>query len=97
MSGKNRPYVQLDSQLREIYDSVDDLAFRGEYDGDNNLIYKGFARAGSSESSLVWQIAFLQYDGNNNLTSITWPKDATGAVSNDYEFSWTDRASYTYS
>lgn len=93
---KNRPYVLLDTQLRPIYNSVDDLAFRGEYAG-TNLVYKGFARPGASEDEHVWQIAFLAYDGNGNVLSIKWPKDSDGAPSNDYKFSWTDRASYTYS
>ena len=71
-------------------------AFRGEYDGSNNLIYAGFARPGSPEGLEVWQISKLTYSGSN-LVSITWPTSASGAASNDYEFSWTDRASYVYS
>lgn len=92
---KNRPYVLLDTQLRPIQNSVDDLAFRGEYAG-TNLIYKAFARPGASEGELVWQISFLSYDGSGNVVSIKWPLDSDGAFSNDYKFSWTDRASYTY-
>jgi hypothetical protein len=70
-------------------------AFRGEYDGSNNLIYAGFARPGSPESLPVWQISKLTYSGAN-LTSITWPTSSEGAVSNDYEFAWSLRATYTY-
>jgi hypothetical protein len=96
MANNNRPLNYLDSQSRVIFDSVDDTAFRGQYDGSNNLIYKGFARPGSDEGDLVWQIAFLTYTGTN-LTSITWPENASSVATNDYVFSWTDRASYTYS
>ena len=93
----NRPLNLLDADRRPIYDSVDDLAFRGESDASNNLIYLGSARVGASVSSAVWKIAKLAYDGSNNLTSITWPQDASTFASNDYEFIWNDRASYTYS
>lgn len=97
MPNTNRPINYLDSQGRQIFDSVDDLAFRGQYDGSSNLIYKGFAQPGASEGDLVWQISVLAYDGSGNVTSVTWPQNALGSASNDYIFSWTARASYTYS
>lgn len=93
---KNRPMARKDAQGNVIPGSFDDQAFRGEYSG-TNLIYKGFARPGSAEASLVWQIAKMAYDGSNNLTSITWPQDINAHANNDYQFSWTDRATYTYS
>lgn len=92
----NRPFGRLDAQGRLIYDSVDDLAFRGEYTG-NNLIYKGFARPGAATSSAVWQIAKLAYDGAGNVLSITWPQDSFSKANNDYIFVWDNRATYTYS
>lgn len=95
-SVQNRPFTRLDAQGRAIFDSVDDNAFQGQYSG-SNLIYKGFARPGASTSAPVWQIAFLTYDGSGNLLSITWPQNIQGNASNDYEFAWTLRASYTYS
>ena len=72
------------------------MAFQGAYSG-TNLIYRGFARPGASTSASVWQLAFMTYDGSNNLLSIQWPEDPNGHASNDYEFSWDDRATYTYS
>lgn len=96
MANNNRPLNYLDSQNRVIYDSVDDLAFRGQYDGSNNLIYKGFARPGSAEGDSVWQIALLAYT-SGNLTSIKWPQNSNMVASNDYVFSWTNRTTYTYS
>jgi hypothetical protein len=92
----NRPFNRLDAGERPIYDSVDDLAFQGEYTA-NNLIYKGFARTGASTSAPVWQIAKLTYDGSNNILSIIWPHNSEGNASNDYEFVWANRATYTYS
>lgn len=91
-----RPQGRLDAQGRVIPDSFSDESFRGDYTG-TNLIYKGFSRPGILESNAAWQIAKLAYDGNNNLISITWPQDSNGKASNDYEFVWTNRTSYTYS
>jgi len=90
----NRPIGRLDSKGQLSQDSFLDEAFRGEYSGDN-LIYKGFAKPGSDEDALVWQIALITYSGSN-VISITWPINSEGAPSSDYEFSWTDRAGYTY-
>lgn len=93
---KNRPMARKDAQGNVIPGSFDDMAFRGEYTG-TDLIYKGFARPGSTEGSLVWQLAFCTYDASHNLLSIKWPQDANAHASNDYQFSWTARATYTYS
>lgn len=93
---QNRPMGRLDAQSRVIPNSFGDMAFQGDYSG-TNLIYKGFARPGSSTTSAVWQIAKLTYDGSNNLLSITWPQDASGHASNDYQFQWSIRTGYTYS
>lgn len=102
----HRPYGRIDTLGYLDQNFFSDEAFRGEYTGDN-LIYKGFARPGADEGELVWQIAFLTYDASGNVLTITWPKKlvspdsgvtftSSGTPSNDYEFSWTDRASYTY-
>ena len=93
---QNRPIARKDAQGNLIPDSFGDLAFQGQYTG-TNLIYKGFARPGSSTTAAVWQIALLTYDGSNNLISITWPHDANGHASNDYQFQWSIRSGYTYS
>ena len=77
-------------------DSFLDEAFYGDYQGGLNLIYKCFARPGSSTSIPVWQIAKLTYDGNNNVTLIQWPLNSSGLASNAYEFAVDLRTSYTY-
>lgn len=89
------PRGHVDTQGYLSPDSFLDEAFRGEYSG-TNLIYKGFARAGTLTSAPFWQIAKLAYDGSNNIISITWPLNSEGAASNFYEFTWNDRAGYTY-
>lgn len=91
----NNPYLKRDANNNVIQSSSGDMSFRGDYTG-TNLIYKGLARPGASEGSTVWQIAKLAYDGSNNLTSVKWPQDANGHPSSEYQFSWTDRATYTY-
>lgn len=92
----NRPINELDAQGRVIYDSVDDLSFRGEYTG-TNIIYKGFAHPGADEAASVWQIAKMTYDGSGNVLTVKWPQNTLGVASNDYIFAWSGRAGYTYS
>ena len=92
----NRPIVSLDANFRAIQDSALDESFRGEYSG-TDLIYKGFARPGSDEGASVWQLAKLAYDASHNVLSIKFPQNSLGSASNDYQFSWTARATYTYS
>ena len=92
----NRPCAVKDAQGNVIADSFDWLAFQGDYTG-TNLIYKGFARPGADTADPVWQISQQAYDGSNNLVSIKWPQNGTGAANNDFQFAWDDRASYTYS
>jgi len=92
----NRPLGMKDANGNIIPDSYEEQSFRGEYSG-TNLIYKGFARPGAATSAAVWQIAKQTYDGSNNLTAIQWPQDSNAHASNDYQFVWDNRATYTYS
>lgn len=92
----NRPVGRKSAQGDLIQEFFLEEAFRGEYSG-TNLIYAGFARPGALEGSEVWQISKIAYDGSNNPISITWPSNDAGSASNDYEFSWTNRANYIYS
>lgn len=97
MSGLyNRPRALIDTDGRAIDHTYYDEEFRGDYLAGTNLIYKGFARPGSPTTEPVWQIAYMTYDANDNITSIQWPRNSAGAVSNDYEFIWDNRAAYTY-
>ena len=88
------PNLKRDNYFNVISDTYDEKSFRGDYSGAN-LIYAGFAIQGSAEGDRVWQIKQLNYDGSN-LISVLWPQ-INGKASTDYSFSWTDRASYTYS
>ena len=72
------------------------MAFRGQYDGNGNIIYKAYARPGAEESALVWQVCLITYSGDNPV-SITWPQNQFGAATSEFNYSWADRASYTYS
>lgn len=87
--------LQRDNFRNVIQDTYGDKEFRGEYDGSNNLIYAGFALPGAAEGDRVWQIKKLAYTGTN-LISVKWPElDSEPDIG--YSFSWTDRATYTYS
>lgn len=102
----NRALGRKDSDYGTNPEFYLDEEFRGDYLAGINLIYKGFARPGAPTDQPLWQIAFLTYDANDNITSIQWslrkvnindPASAnTAAVSNDYEFIWNSRTSYTY-
>jgi YD repeat-containing protein len=94
---KYRPLARKDANSNIITTSFSDQAFYGVYDDSNNLIYKAFARPGTSSSATGWQIAKLTYDGSNNLLTITWPQDTNSNASNDYEFIASSYLSYTYS
>jgi hypothetical protein len=94
MSRKTRPFLELDAQGRPLPSSNDWTTFRADYSGAN-MIYFGQARPGAAEGSLVWQIMKIDYSGANP-TSGKYPTNTAGAISSDFEFSWTARASYTY-
>ncbi len=97
MSRTTRPLNQLDAQGRPLVSSGEWTEFRGAYvPGTTNLLYGGFARVGATEGSSVWQIFTCEYDASNNMTARKWPVNASGVPSSDFEFSWTNRAAYTY-
>lgn len=75
----NRPLGLQDTNYHVDPNIYSDEAFQGEYSG-TNLIYKGFARPGGDVNEPVWQIAFLTYDGSNNVLSITWPRALLDSV-----------------
>lgn len=95
-SNPNSPMGRLDANGRAIPGSFANLAFQGEYSG-NNMIFAGFARPGSSTGSEVWQISKMTYDGSGNLLTITWPQNSFGKASTKFEFEWDERASYIFS
>lgn len=93
---KNRPMARKDAQGNIILPSFGDMAQRYDLDGGANVVYKGLARPGAVEGSLVWQIQKMAYSGST-VTSVTWPQNPSGVASSEFQFSWTARASYTYS
>lgn len=61
--------IRRDQFFNLIQDTYGEKAFRGEYDGDDNLIYAGVALPGSDDAERVWQIKRLTYV-STNLTVI---------------------------
>lgn len=96
-SAINRPFKYGAKDRREFIVQDSEVAVRVEYDVSGNPIYVGRAKVGSAEGSLVWQISEQTFDGSNNLTEVNWPQNSEGNASSNYEFSWTNRATYTYS
>ena len=96
MSRQSRPLLYTDANFRVLAGSEFDVELRIAYDLNDNPEYVGYARTGTSEDEDLWKIFLLTYDVNENIVSKTWPQ-INGRASADYSFSWTDRATYTYS
>lgn len=69
----------------------DNLIAQFEYDGSNNVIYQGVAKAGSSTSQSVWRIRKFTYDGSNNVLNWGFANGSPAFV-----FVWDNRSTYTY-
>lgn len=93
----NRPFKYGARDRHEFIVSDGEVEIRAQNDASGNVLYLGFAKAGSGEGEDVWQISFHAWDGNDALTSRTWPEDSLTNASTNYEFNWTGRAGYTYS
>lgn len=97
MSGTNRPFKYGEKDRRVFITQDSEVAFRAENDVNGNPVYIGRAKVGVGITEAKWQIAYVQYDGNQAVTSVTWPQNAEGNASSEYEFIWNSRATYTYS
>lgn len=93
----NRPFNFLERDRRGYITYKSEHSIRCDNDDFGNSVYIGRAKPGTSEDDEKWQISYHTYDANNSLTSKLWAQDADGNASTDYQFSWTDRATYTYS
>ena len=93
----NRPYKWGPNDRREFIVQDSEVALRAENNASGSPIYLGRAKVGVTESESKWQIAFIEYDVNDGVVSVTWPENDDGIASSNYEFSWTDRATYTFS
>jgi YD repeat-containing protein len=58
-------------------------------------LYVGTARAGSATSAAAWRIQKLVYDGNGNLSAVTWANVDVNGLPSAAEV-WDNRASLTY-
>lgn len=93
----NRPFKFGARDRKEFIVQDGEVEIRAQNDASANVIYLGRAKAGTADSDDKWQISFHVWDGNNALTSRTWPENDEGNASTEYEFSWGLRATYTYS
>jgi len=77
-------------QLQRL--NASNLNIQIEYDGSNNPIYLGFAAPGSLTTEAKWQIRYLTFDVNNNVTSMSY---ANGTP--NFDKKWNKRATdYVY-
>lgn len=95
--GLNRPFKFGPGDKREYITYNSEVEIRCENDASGNPIYIGRAKSGVSEGSLMWQISKQTWDASNSLLTKKWPQNSDGDASVNYEFSWTDRATYTFS
>ena len=73
--------------------NASNLNIQIEYDGSNNPIYLGFAAPGSLTTEAKWQIRFLTFDVNNNITTVSY---ANGTP--NFDKKWSLRTTdYVYS
>lgn len=63
---------------------------------NNQPLYVGTARAGSVTSAAAWRIQKLGYDGNGNLSVVSWANVDINGLPSAVEV-WDNRASLTYS
>lgn len=96
MSSTNRPFKFGARDRREFIVQDSEVALRAQNDASGNPIYIGRAKVGTAAGESKWQIQFLAWDANNSVTSVTWPQNAEGNPSAEYEFEWDERATYTY-
>lgn len=96
-SGNNRPFKYGARDRREYVVHDCEVAVRVQNDSNGNALYLGRAKVGTLDAEEKWQISFHAYDGNNSLTSQTWPQNDLSSASSEFEFVWNDRLTYTYS
>ena len=92
----NRPFKFGAGDKREFIVSNAEREVRCQNDANGNPVYVGFAKEGSAEGDLVWQIMKITWDATFSVTDVEWPQNTAGSASTNYEFSWTSRALYTY-
>ena len=93
----NRPFKWGASDRREFIVQDSEVALRAQNDASGSPVYLGRAKVGILDAEAKWQIAFIEYDSNEGVTSVTWPQNSDGIASSNYEFVWDDRVGYTYS
>lgn len=92
----HRPF-KFGSQNRRISVIQDsEVAFRAINDSKGNPLYIGKALVGTLESEPKWQLRKMTYDSNQGIIKVSWPVNAEGEASSDFEFIWTNVENYQY-
>lgn len=94
--GVNRPFSFGYKDRRTYITYKSEMEIRCQNDANGNPLYIGRAKPGVAEGDLKWNISFHTWDANDSLLTKKWPQNSLGNPTTDYEFSWTDRATYTF-
>lgn len=63
---------------------------------NNQPLYVGTAKAGSATGASAWRIQKLSYDGNGNVSAISWANVDVNGIPSSAEV-WDNRAALAYS
>lgn len=91
-----RPLGALDANARLNQNSYLDESYAADVGGGSDPLYEGWARPGTATNATGWKICKNTFSGSTK-TRVEWPQNSFNKASNDYEFVWDNRASYTYS
>ena len=91
----NRPFKFGSRDRREFIVSDTEIALRAINDTNGNPIFLAWAKAGSAESSAIWQLRKIQYDSNQGVTSVTWSENPDGIPTTNYEFVYASTSDLT--
>jgi len=87
-SGQNRPFKYGSNDRREFIVQESEVTIRSINDNNGNPVFLGRAKVGTLESEEKWHIRKITYDSNQGISSVTWPVNASGQATADFEFIW---------
>lgn len=94
-ASQNRPFKFGERDRRELIVQDSEVSLIAINDLNGNPIFLGRAKAGEPTDDDKWQLRKIEYDSNQGVTRVTWPQDAEGNASTDYEFIWSSVSDLT--
>lgn len=84
-----RPLVD---EYGRLFVNDSDYTFLATYDGNDNMIYGGWATPGTVTTAGFWKICRFTYDANGNILTQKWAHGDT-----NFDNTWNDKTTYAYS